>query len=1739
MQRLFLATAVISWVCGLSGHSATFSFLRDGPFDRVDLSTMPQMTAGGITLTAVDATAPYVPYIIDERYPEGERTAVLNCNNGMGVDNLQISNAGFTVLTNIDDAAAESGALNFLETVTFCFDRSVIFSQMRIADLESGEHLTISVDGGPSIVLTTDAEWSPGSKGNTAFTGNGLKELQNYIINRDTRVTFLFDTADPQDRLGNGNGSNLAGSPSIRLTDFSVEMPSSFGMGSPFPVSGSSTQAVVGCDLYGGTGTVYLVWSADVHTLGWTHTNVVELLTGPALFTNAVMTNLSADTVYQYAFFCSDTSGQTVWSSTNMFVWASVLYVSPDGSDTNSGLSRNAPLQTIKESLKRIKNMTRPPQPQVSPPPDDLYEGIGPAYGEQLDNHLTDTASSVTVKLLPGMYRQEATQVIDRSVGGGIRFEGEWADGADEEWRTRLNRYGSDPGWLDPPETHIPVVSGGRAITNWTVTTVNGVTAWVADIPEVSEGRWYFQQLFVNGKRAERSRWPKKGWFRMEDIHTNRLEFQAFPGHMQSWTNLTDVEAVILHYWHEDRLYVTNYNAGTRQVQLSGPQPDYNLTASHVTHGTNTAAYYLDHVLETMSEPGEWYLNRRQGRLYYIPGNGQTIAETRIEAPFLRQLFKIKGSLSANEYLWDVGFSKIAFLHTRVAELGVHDGTANSPTQIGPGALQFMGVRRPRVEACLFGHMGESGVEFSEQTMRGVLGCNLFRDMAGTAFLAWQSTSSSITVQQRSGYFRVHDNDIKGYGRFWHGNVGMLLSGAIYSTVEHNHIREAYYNALRCSSGGRETNKFGFGNIIRKNHIHDIGQGWLSDLNGIYVTGVCPYTLVDGNRVHDIRARDYTSPGIYLDGTAQYITVCNNWVYNCNVKNMNIKGWSHTITNNVVAYAGLWSVMRLNSDVADDPGYAPLGGLAGRQPPLFRGNIYLQDGGEVYDHSKYTQWPADWGISESNLVYDTAGPIRIGSNMTLSVWRETEQKDFHTVEADPQFENPLRGDFRLKPNSPASGIGIVSVDNRDAGVRSNAWLSAGAVLYEESSEILPDWMPSDVPGLHGWLDAADLAPGKLSEWKTKTPYSYTMRQFDTAAQPDVVPYALRGLPVVRFSGAQWMGTQESLWDASKYCGRFEDRPFTVFSVHHESSAGTLMVKGNGGTGEWLIQTNSFCRNGIPAGVPGSGWKVRAWQREGEALRYYENGVLVTQTLIGAEWNFNSEDDLYLGGNTNPAIGKLVGDVAEILIYRGALSPEHFDRITRHLTGKWIPDTVPFIANDSGALPGFGKATLRAELTVSSPATVVFFWGTTDGGTHAAEWEYAVTNAGAQPGTVSVPLTGLSSQDQYYYRCFAFTEYGSAWAGSTAEFKTQAPDRIVPLPEYTANLQIWLDAGDLDGDGISEGVAEQNFWVGTVSAWNDKSANRYRFLQPDPAHQPALIMDALNGKPVLRFSATVTNWVENADGTLGRFGTNDFAIFTVHRSSGVNATVLSKGAFGGSGRWDIGSNQNQMRWDSSNYIGRAGAQFSVRCYQRTGGVMRYYENGKPLADSPASHNFTGTDPLYIGRRGTEGRAMDGDIAEIMIYTGTVSSAACGRISSYLGQKWLGWIPATPRGTPYEWMERFGITVNHDEEDEKDGDGDGFTAWQEYLAGTDPLNGNSFLQLTDITFTNGTAVVSWYGTGSGSSVPWSMYVSTNLTEGWTLLQSNSIPRNPQNGTNIWLDTSAGNEPVRFYRPGILRP
>lgn len=1289
MKSIITLGAIFVAMVGISSGQTRFQFMQGAEFDSISTAQLPViMERNGMSLRAHAASGPvdFEDYLNTDVEP----AIFIHSRDswGLGIDSPSITNANFETLFG-NDLHSESIVFNFLESITVSLDHSVYITELGFADLEQHEMFIVEVQDGPTVEIHGTSPWTTGNTGTSTWSGSDLKELEDLLIKRGTRITFTFDTVDPLDRVPDGNGNNLPASPSAGIRWIEVSAPQSFGLGNPFVVQGGAEEAIVGVELWADEAEVTVYWGSDPQS-DWDYSSSLGSQS-PIMITDAVLDNITPNTTW-YFMFEADNGSETLQSPVQAFTWSSEIYVSPDGNDSQDGISPQTALRTIDEALNRVREMGRRPQPE-GPLIPNFYGSPDSPHGQQLIDHLDELVDPVTVYLMAGYHYLEDTVVIDKELDGNIHFVGYWVDGAGEILGQKLATHGEDPRWMDPPATHLPVVSGGQALSDWSTTTVNGVDAWVTEIPEAADGEWEFHQLFVNGRRAERSRWPKVGWFRMEEVNNDtRLNFRvserdARDIDLENLSNFNDVQAVVLHRWVETRMRLDAYNPLTRWIDMLPPAPDpvFTLDGSHPVHGAGYAAYYFDNVFETMSEPGEWYLDRPSGRLYYIPLPEEEIATSHVVAPRLKELFRVVGSPAGNagdtnQRIWNVTFRKIAFLHTQVDDLALHTGTGNSPYNSGRGAIQYRFARAPLVEACLFGHVGELAVEFAEETIGGVLSSNIFRSMAFGSFKMWQSNQVS-NIQQRSGWAYIHDNDIKGYGQYWHGGVGLMTGETVFTTIEHNHVRGGPYSAIR-ASGGNVLLRFSFANTVRKNLAHDAGQGILSDLAGIYAAGKSVHSVVEGNVVYNIQARDYQSQTVYLDGQAEFWTVRNNWLYGTNERNITIKGWTHDIYNNVIAFnTGDGLIDRRNGDELST--HSQEFPLVPRRAPVIERNIFLQaGGGYVYHKAAYNDVIQPWAEIDNNVYWDMTSNVRMDADRrTLEEFQSLENQSLNSIVADPMLLNPQRGDFRVDPQSPAVlEFGFVPFDNRDAGIRPEVWEAVGAITYNVATDPLPEWMPSDVPGLDGWLDAAELTQdGPLHQWETKTPFTYMMRQFDTDLQPMVETNAANGLPLVHFDGTSWMGNHEHAWRARQNAGQLRDNDFTIVVVYQSDSIDApLLAKGSdANNGQWSISGGGEFRWDQDRSIgsnAGHELAVRSWRRSGDHWYFHVNGQEIARNNQSIDYDFHSDEIMYLGGNSTT--GNFQGSIAEVLVYKGSVSDDNLMKIHNYLIDKWLEDDEP-------------------------------------------------------------------------------------------------------------------------------------------------------------------------------------------------------------------------------------------------------------------------------------------------------------------------------------------------------------------------------------------------------------------------------------------------------------------------------
>jgi parallel beta-helix repeat protein len=570
-----------------------------------------------------------------------------------------------------------------------------------------------------------------------------------------------------------------------------------------------------------------------------------------------------------------------------------------------------------------------------------------------------------------------------------------------------------------PGET--PLLSGGRKITGWK----RGEKGlWNAEVPEVKEGKAYFRQLWVNGERRLRARTPNEGFFKVAELpgvdpkanyRTPMKQFRFAPGDIRStWTNLGDVEVVALHFWVDTHLPIATVDDATRMVTFTRSSRR-KLTDDYKKEG---ARYYVDNVYEGLDAPGEWYLNRATGILSYLPKPGEDMTRAAVIAPRLVDLVRFEGDPAAGKFVEHVTLRGLAFSHNEWALPPGDAGDLQAANTV-PGALYLKGARGCAIEQCKLTNFGTYGIQLAEGCTQIRITRNEIADGGAGGIKASGGDAQSADAL-RTGHNVIEDNHIHDLGRIYHSGVGVLLQHSGSNTVAHNHIHHLFYTGISAGWVWGYKPSVSTGNRIEFNHIHDIGQGLLSDMGGIYLLGVSPSTVVRNNRIHDIRSWGYGGWGIYTDQGSSGILIENNVVYRTKSGGFHQHyGRENIVRNNIFALAKEEQIARTRKE--DHLSFT-----------FERNIVYWSGDGPLLGKN----WEGDGFRMDNNLYFRQGGQPFPFAGQTFDAWQKRGQ-DTHSRIADPRFVDPQKDNFALKPDSPALKLGFQPIELSSVGVRQN------------------------------------------------------------------------------------------------------------------------------------------------------------------------------------------------------------------------------------------------------------------------------------------------------------------------------------------------------------------------------------------------------------------------------------------------------------------------------------------------------------------------------------------------------------------------------------------------------------------------------------------------------------------------------------------------------------------------------
>jgi hypothetical protein len=578
-----------------------------------------------------------------------------------------------------------------------------------------------------------------------------------------------------------------------------------------------------------------------------------------------------------------------------------------------------------------------------------------------------------------------------------------------------------------------PVFSGGRAIAGFRQTG----NLWETTIPEVKAGQWYFRQLFVNGQRRQRARSPNSGYYRIANLIPGppvpnakpvaRDKFGFAPGDLQPWERLNDVNLVLLHSWENSIHPLKSVDTVSNIVEFAAPMKEW----WGLGYWEDHQRYFVENARELLDTPGEWYLNRETGVLTYWPMPGERLDSTQVVAPVLTEFVRFAGNAEKAEFVRHVTLRGLTFHYGD----WVLDAKGNSSTQAAvevPATITADGALNCAIESCEVAHAGTYGIWFR----RGCKDCRIQRnrlfDLGAGGIRVGEDRAAMVDAAETSRTL-VDNNHIFNGGRVYPGCVGIWVAQSSGNRISHNDVHDLYYTGISVGwNWGLEPNRTS-NNVIEFNHVHNLGQGMLSDAGLIYCLGVSPGSVIRNNVFHDLWP--YSAPalgwGIYLDAQCGNYLVESNLVYNTLSGGLmfNNGGHEHVIRNNIFALSAnqaLWPYFE-------------------KRPNTFRRNLlYLTQGqlmvpdfGEssLNERLAAKESPGDW---DDNLYWHTAGLDALRFfRRTFGEW-QAAGLDQHSRIADPQFVDAAGHDFRLKPSSPAFDLGFRNFDVSMAGLYGDA-----------------------------------------------------------------------------------------------------------------------------------------------------------------------------------------------------------------------------------------------------------------------------------------------------------------------------------------------------------------------------------------------------------------------------------------------------------------------------------------------------------------------------------------------------------------------------------------------------------------------------------------------------------------------------------------------------------------------------
>ena len=696
------------------------------------------------------------------------------------------------------------------------------------------------------------------------------------------------------------------------------------------------------------------------------------------------------------------------------------LHVSLNGDDDDAG-SSTAPFRTLERARDALRALRASGELAQSPTIVNIHGGT-----YRITRTLELTAADAGTEQAPSIWQAAPGTGEVRFVGGAPLTQ--WQPVSASDIRRRLSPAARD---------HVLALD----------LRVAGVDDFGTPTP--AGGRR--AELIYDNEYMTLARYPNEEWLNIASIpeggtlvesgsdhHYGRFEYDdARP---EDWADVSDlwVHGYWVHDWSDQYQRVQTLDLEKREIW---PEPPY-----HGYGYRKGARFYFLNVLEELDAPGEWFLDRDHGILYFWPPGD--IGEAQISFP------QLDVPMIVLEDTRHVSIRRLTFESSRDKAIVISGGADNEIAGCtirnfgGSTAIEISGTRNT-IRSCDVYELAGTGIYLGggdRQTLTpaGNEAVNNHIHHVGRVYRTYHGAFSLHGVGNRIAHCWIHDTPHQGIG--YSGNDHVIEYCDFEGIAQETGDVGATYTGADWTFMGHE---------FRYNYFHNIhGPGHIGSFT-IYPDLPCGGINLHHNIFYDVDQIFHTNSGRAM--------VIENNLFLRNGRGMSFSVWNDST---MFMEGGAWKMVEnLHSVPFDQPPYST------RYPTLLN---LAADFGLGTDHVLQRELPKDnlvrrnvsWGGRflhltvpaslehvrvEDNLIadadifsgsFDGTGDGKVYANGDPLVVAEFGKRGNIIVDGDPGFAGLRTQDFQLAADSRAWELGFEPIPFHEIGLYTDEYRPA-------------------------------------------------------------------------------------------------------------------------------------------------------------------------------------------------------------------------------------------------------------------------------------------------------------------------------------------------------------------------------------------------------------------------------------------------------------------------------------------------------------------------------------------------------------------------------------------------------------------------------------------------------------------------------------------------------------------------